>query len=123
MNSILKEKGNNEIKKHNYSQAVNFYSEAIKINETDHIYYSNRSAAYYNLDEFEKANEDAKIALKLNPEFLKAHYRNAACLYELDNLIEAKEVIEKSKKYGDYSEMDKLLIKIEKEYQLVSIFS
>lgn len=91
------------------------------MNESQAIYYSNRSAAYFNLEQFEKAYDDANLALKLSSGFMKAHYRKVACLYELDRLKEAKEAIEKSRNYGDYPEIDKVLLKIEKEFKLVQI--
>jgi len=71
------------------------------------------------MEQFENALEDANQALILNPHFLKAYYRKAACLYDLDKLLEAKTVIEDSKQHGDYPEMAKIMEKIEKEYQMV----
>ncbi len=85
------------------------------------IYFSNRSAAYYNIDQFEKALEDANHALQLDPKYLKAHFRKAASLYELNCLSETKEAIENSQKYGDYADIEKLSSKMEKEIQLVPL--
>ena len=63
--------------------------------------------------------EDATQALNLNPQYLKAYYRKAACLYELDRLVEAKNFIEESRKFGENNEMEIILGKIVKEYEMV----
>ena len=96
-----------------------FYTEAIKLNDQEAIYFSNRSAAYYNLEQFENALQDATQALILNPQFLKAYYRKAASLYELDRLLEAKHVIEEGKKIGENTEIEKILARVLKEHEMV----
>lgn len=96
-----------------------FYTEAIKLNDQEAIYFSNRSAAYYNLDQFENALQDATQALILSPRFLKAYYRKAASLYELDRLLEAKDVIEESKKFGENTDVEKILARVLKEHEMV----
>ena len=50
------------------------------------VYYSNRSAAYFNLEEFEKSLQDANVALTLDSKYLKAYNRKASALFEIDNL-------------------------------------
>lgn len=50
------------------------------------IFYSNRSAAYFHLEEFEHALADAETSFQLDTEYTKAAYRKAMALYELDNL-------------------------------------
>lgn len=66
-----KEKGNFELRNKNSKAAIFFYSEAIKLNSTNPVYFSNRSAAFYNLCDFEKSLADANETIKLDSSYLK----------------------------------------------------
>ncbi len=54
-----------------FSSAVSLYSEAIKIDPSNHILYSNRSAALIKLGQFGKALQDANKAKDINPKWSK----------------------------------------------------
>lgn len=108
-------RGNNE-------KAVFYYTEAIKLHPIDEIFFSNRAAAYINLDKFEEALSDANRALQINQRFLKAYYRKAAALYELDRLEEAKQIIAESSQIGTFAEFEKLSAKILEEWKKVVFF-
>ncbi|KAE8672776.1 Outer envelope protein 64 [Hibiscus syriacus] len=62
---LLKEKGNAAFKGKQWNKAVNYYSEAIKLNETNATYYNNRAAAYLELGCFQQAEEDCNKAISL----------------------------------------------------------
>jgi stress-induced-phosphoprotein 1 len=50
---------------------VNFYTQAIDIDSSNHVLYSNRSAAYAKAGEYEKALEDAEKTVQLKPDWAK----------------------------------------------------
>ncbi len=60
--------GNVKFKQNNYEEAISFYTLAINFNSNNPSYLHNRSLAYYENNEIEKACEDMKIAQLMNPE-------------------------------------------------------
>ncbi|OQS07804.1 hypothetical protein THRCLA_00201 [Thraustotheca clavata] len=81
--------GNEEFNAKNYDQAIMHYSEAIRLSPNNHIYYSNRSAAYGAINKWEKAEEDAKECVRLNPSFKKGLLRLANAQRQLGKNEEA----------------------------------
>ena len=67
----LKRQGNSALQEGNMKEAIRLYSEAIHLDPDNHILYSNRSAAYAKLQEYEKALEDAEKTVKLKPDWAK----------------------------------------------------
>lgn len=65
----------------------------------NHVYYSNRSASYASLKQYEKALEDADLCIALAPEWPKAFSRKGAALHGLGRLDEAKEVYQEGLKH------------------------
>ncbi|KAJ7968214.1 outer envelope protein 64, mitochondrial [Quillaja saponaria] len=72
---LLKEKGNAAFKGKHWNRAVNYYSEAIKLNETNATYHCNRAAAYLELGCFQQAEEDCSKAILLDKKNVKAYLR------------------------------------------------
>ncbi|KAM3224853.1 hypothetical protein ACQJBY_057925 [Aegilops geniculata] len=72
---LLKEKGNNSFKRKQWSKAIEFYSGAIKLNDTNATYYCNRAAAYLELGRFKQAEADCDQALLLDKKNVKAYLR------------------------------------------------
>lgn len=66
-----KEKGNECIRIGKCTEAVLHYSFAIKLDPSDAALYSNRSLAFLKLKQFYYANEDAKKAIQLKPDWAK----------------------------------------------------
>ncbi|GJM86888.1 hypothetical protein PR202_ga02787 [Eleusine coracana subsp. coracana] len=62
----LKEKGNSAFKGKEWSKAIEFYSQAISLNDTNATYYCNRAAAYLELGRFKQAEADCDRALLLD---------------------------------------------------------
>ena len=60
-------KGNIEIDKGNYHQAIEHYSNAVKFNRQLVFAYYNRGSAYSNIGDYENALLDYRSALKLDP--------------------------------------------------------
>ena len=75
-----KEKGNHLVQERKYQEALDCYTKAIELDKNDPILYSNRSAMYYNLNDFENALLDAKEAIYLKPDYAKAYLRKGNAL-------------------------------------------
>lgn len=61
----LKSKGNESFSSGNYTEAVNYFSKAIQIDNQNHVLYSNRSAAYAALHKYKDALDDAEKCTSL----------------------------------------------------------
>lgn len=67
--------GNEFVAANKPEQAVECYSNAIRIDPSNAIYFSNRAAAYSMMGEHFKALDDAKQSCALNPSYSKAFNR------------------------------------------------
>ena len=67
----------------NTSEAIECYTKAINVDGSNHVYYSNRSAAYLKQGDANNALEDANACIGLNPEFAKGYSRKGAALHAL----------------------------------------
>ena len=54
-----------------YAHAVELYTDALALDPTNHILYTNRAAAYTKLGLYKKAEVDSKTARELNPKWIK----------------------------------------------------
>ncbi|PKA50765.1 Outer envelope protein 64, mitochondrial [Apostasia shenzhenica] len=72
---LLKEKGNAAFKGKQWNKAVNFYTEAIKLNDLNATYYCNRAAAYLELGCFQQAEADCNQAIIRDKKNVKAYLR------------------------------------------------
>jgi len=82
----FKAQGNTALQAGKFTEAIEFYTKAINADGTNHVYYSNRSAAYLKKGEAANALSDAESCLGLNPEFPKAYSRKGAALHGLRRL-------------------------------------
>lgn len=78
----LKEEGNEVFKNKQFQEAIKFYTAALALKE-DPAYYSNRSACYIALKDFERVIEDTTSALKIKPEYTKCILRRATAYEQL----------------------------------------
>ena len=62
----LKAKGNAALQAKNFDEAVDFYSQAIELDGSNHVYYSNRSAAYLSNSQAAEALNDAEKCVEVN---------------------------------------------------------
>lgn len=67
-------------------EAIDFYSQAIEMDNTNAVFFSNRANVYIALEQFGKAIEDAESAINVNPQFTKAYLRKALALYEMPHV-------------------------------------
>ncbi|CAZ86147.1 unnamed protein product [Tuber melanosporum] len=61
--------------KKDYSSAIEYYTQALRIVPNNPIYLSNRAAAYSSAAQFEKAILDAQVAVDTDPSYAKAWSR------------------------------------------------
>ena len=71
--------------------AVQLFTKAIEADSTNHVLYSNRSAAYCSLRDYPKALEDANQTIALKADWPKGYSRKGAALQGLESYQEATE--------------------------------
>mmetsp|Transcript_15099 Transcript_15099/g.35009 ORF Transcript_15099/g.35009 Transcript_15099/m.35009 type:complete len:566 (-) Transcript_15099:1716-3413(-) len=95
----FKAAGNASLQAGKISDAISNYTKAIDLDGSNHVYYSNRSAAYLKKGEGNNALEDANSCIALNPQFAKGYSRKGAALHGLkrynDSIAAYKEGLEK----------------------------
>lgn len=60
-----------------YENAIKYYTEALELNPSNAIYYSNRSLAYLRTECYGYALADATRALEIDKNYIKGYYRRA----------------------------------------------
>eukprot|EP00117_Sycon_ciliatum_P050136 scpid94220/ scgid35429/ Small glutamine-rich tetratricopeptide repeat-containing protein alpha; Alpha-SGT len=93
---LLKEKGNDLLRKGEFQQAVDMYSKAIAVDRNNAIYFSNRAAAYAKLQQHDRVVEDCQEAIRIDPAYSKAHSRLGNALNMLGRKAEAVESFKKA---------------------------
>lgn len=81
-----KEQGDAMYRQGDYALAAHFYTQAIAKDKGNHVLYSNRSAAYTQGKEYQKAVADAQHVVKLKPTWPKGYSRLGSALYGLRHL-------------------------------------
>ncbi|ORX50065.1 chaperone activator Sti1 [Piromyces finnis] len=85
----LKAKGNKAFSEKRFEEAIDFFTQAINIDSSNHVFFSNRSACYASLNNYQKALEDAEQTIKIKSDWPKGYSRKGAALYGLGRLDEA----------------------------------
>ncbi|KTW26783.1 hypothetical protein T552_02784 [Pneumocystis carinii B80] len=98
MVDTIREKANALFSKKEYNEAIKLYTEAIVIEPKNHLLYSNRSACYASLKDFDKALEDAVKCIEIKPEWAKGWSRKGAALHGKGEYEEAKTAYEEGLK-------------------------
>lgn len=91
----LKSEGNDALRAKDYAKAIDLYSQAIKLDPKNVIYYSNRAAAYSTSNQHKKAVEDAKTAIAIDPKYSKGYSRLGLALLSLGDSQGAMEAYQK----------------------------
>ncbi|CAA0194845.1 Tetratricopeptide repeat [Arabidopsis suecica] len=73
-----KAKGNAAFSSGDFTTAINHFTEAIALAPTNHVLFSNRSAAHASLHQYAEALSDAKETIKLKPYWPKGYSRLGA---------------------------------------------
>ncbi|KFP33991.1 Sperm-associated antigen 1, partial [Colius striatus] len=82
---ILKKEGNDFVKMGKYEEAVNKYSECMKLNPEECAIYTNRALCYLKLYKYEEAKQDCDHVLQIEDSNVKAFYRRALAYKGLQN--------------------------------------
>ena len=77
----FKDAGNKALQSGNATAAIENYTKAINADGTNHVYYSNRSAAYLKNGDGNNALEDAVSTIAINPGFSKGYSRKGGEFY------------------------------------------
>ncbi|XP_071594154.1 sperm-associated antigen 1 [Heliangelus exortis] len=81
----LKSEGNDFVKMGKYEEAVNKYSECLKLNTEECTVYTNRALCYLKLSKYEEAKQDCDHVLQREGSNIKAFYRRALACKGLQN--------------------------------------
>ncbi|KAK3706773.1 hypothetical protein QZH41_015336, partial [Actinostola sp. cb2023] len=73
-------RGNEMANQGNYAAAIELFTEAIKLDARDFRFFGNRSYCFDRLGQFEKALQDADIAISLAPDWPKGYFRRGRAL-------------------------------------------
>ncbi|KAK9068015.1 hypothetical protein SSX86_012126 [Deinandra increscens subsp. villosa] len=87
-----KAKGNAAFSAGNYTDAIRHFTDAINLAPTNHVLYSNRSAAHASLNQYSDALSDAKKTVDLKPDWSKGYSRLGAAhhgLRQYDDAVSA----------------------------------
>ncbi|KAK4686218.1 stress-induced-phosphoprotein 1, partial [Tremellales sp. Uapishka_1] len=89
MADALKAEANKAFAAKDYPAATKLYTEAIAVDPTNHVLFSNRSASKAGQKDYEGALEDAEKTIELSPSFSKGYSRKGAALHGLRQYPEA----------------------------------
>ena len=66
-------------------QAIEKYTESIRLDDTNPAVYTNRAAAHFNLKHFSQALLDSETSTTLDEKWTKGYYRKARCLHAMSD--------------------------------------
>lgn len=92
----FKQQGNVAFIDNDFKSAIELFTKAIELEE-NHIYYSNRCAAYLNDESLDKALADAEKCIELAPEWGKGYGRRGEVLFSMGKYPESLESYQKAK--------------------------
>ncbi|ODM18203.1 hypothetical protein SI65_06074 [Aspergillus cristatus] len=96
MADALKAEGNKAFSAKDYSTAIDKFTQAIAIEASNHILYSNRSAVYSAQGDYQRALDDANKATELKPDWSKGWVRKGAALRGQGDLLAAHDAYEEA---------------------------
>jgi len=94
----LKALGNKAIAAKNFDEAIDKFTQAIALDSSNHILFSNRSAAYASKKDWDNALSDAEKTTELKPDWPKGWGRKGSALYGKGDLLGAHDAYEQGLK-------------------------
>ncbi|KAH7915145.1 TPR-like protein [Hygrophoropsis aurantiaca] len=91
----FKQTGNAHMTSKRHDQAIDSYAQAIALDATNPVYYSNRAAAYASKGDHASAVLDAEKAIEVDPTFVKAYSRLGHAQYTLGDYKSAAAAFKK----------------------------
>mmetsp|Transcript_53835 Transcript_53835/g.122722 ORF Transcript_53835/g.122722 Transcript_53835/m.122722 type:complete len:565 (+) Transcript_53835:67-1761(+) len=85
----LKAQGNKALTEKDFPEAIRLYSKAIELDPSNHVYFSNRSAAHLSAGDAPAALADGEQCVGAKIDWPKGHNRKGAALHRLGRLEEA----------------------------------
>ena len=102
-------------KRGNYSQAINYFEKAVKINSNSFIYLNNLAICYKSVQDNENFKKTVETILNLTPEFPEDYIQLSQLYMDRNNLEAAKNALEEGiKNYPDNLLLKALLNKLNK---------
>lgn len=95
----LKALGNKAIAEKKFDEAIDAFTKAIALDGTNHVFYSNRSAAYASKKDWDHALKDAEKTTELKPDWPRGWGRKGAALHGKGDLLEAHDAYEEGLKH------------------------
>jgi len=95
----FKNQGNKEYSNKNYQKAIDLYTKAINLDSSNHVFFSNRSAAYVGNNQLDKALADGDMCIKLNRNWAKGYFRKGNALIEMHRFEEGVACFKEGLKY------------------------
>lgn len=93
--NLLKDQGNELFQAGKTQEAILIYSQAINLDPDNHVFYSNRCAAYMKSDSKSKALHDAEKCITLAPAWSKGYIRLGAAQQSLKRFDAAIDTFKK----------------------------
>ncbi|KAI0170011.1 hypothetical protein GGR52DRAFT_552562 [Hypoxylon sp. FL1284] len=95
----LKAQGNKAIADKKFDEAVDAFTKAISVDPSNHILYSNRSAAYASKKDWASALNDAEKTTQIKPDWPRGWGRKGAALHGSGDLLGASDAYEEGLKH------------------------
>mmetsp|Transcript_16644 Transcript_16644/g.49794 ORF Transcript_16644/g.49794 Transcript_16644/m.49794 type:complete len:583 (-) Transcript_16644:8-1756(-) len=90
----FKNEGNKAFAAKDYEKAIECFTKAIELDDSDHVFFSNRSAVYATTQQYQNALKDAEKVIELKADWPKGYLRKAAALHGLGRMEDAQETYE-----------------------------
>lgn len=115
----LKEDGNAKFKNEQFKEAIEYYTSALQLKE-DPVFYSNRSACYVALKDYENVIKDTTAAIKLKPDYSKCMLRRSQAYEAVENYVDSMMDLTALSIYGGFNnkQVEGLLDKTLKKFAL-----
>mmetsp|Transcript_21944 Transcript_21944/g.30208 ORF Transcript_21944/g.30208 Transcript_21944/m.30208 type:complete len:426 (-) Transcript_21944:31-1308(-) len=110
----LKDEGNRLFNRKQFQAALQKYEQALELDKSNHVLYSNISGCYQVLGEYEKALTEAEKCIAFEKKWPKGYYRQAIAEYYLKRYDECEETL---KKGLEIAPTDSLLLKTKEKLE------